>query len=124
MRFSVATRAHREIAELRGLVGGVPALDDAVEALRQVVLAIALEPFLLDQATAQRRRRLLILAGKVVFADRPPNAVEGFEWLALGCKASPWRRRKHRTASRAPAARQSAPDHGSRPTVHSSTRRH
>src|SRR5271168_242580 len=118
------SRAHREIAELARLVGGVPALDDAVEALGQVVLSIALEPFLLDQATAQRRRRLLILAGKVVFADRPPDAVEGFEWLALGCKASPWRRRKHRTASRAPAARQSAPDHGSRPTVHSSTRRH
>jgi hypothetical protein len=32
------------------LVGGVPALHDAVEALRQFVLAIALEPFRLDQA--------------------------------------------------------------------------
>jgi hypothetical protein len=27
---------------------------------------------------------LLILAGEVVFADRPPNAVEGFERLAVG----------------------------------------
>jgi hypothetical protein len=27
---------------------------------------------------------LLILAGKVVFADRPPDAVEGFERLAVG----------------------------------------
>src|SRR5271170_4807260 len=96
MRFSVATRAHREIAELRGLVGDVPALDDAVEALRQFVLAIALEPFLLDQATAQRRRRLLILAGKVVLTDRPPNVLQGFERFASGSKASPWRRRKHR----------------------------
>jgi hypothetical protein len=27
---------------------------------------------------------LLILAGQVVFADRPPDAVEGFERLAVG----------------------------------------
>jgi hypothetical protein len=58
------SRAHREIAELGGLVGGVSALHNVVEALRQIVLVIALEPFRLDQATAQRRWRLLILAGK------------------------------------------------------------
>src|SRR3954453_17942281 len=66
-------RAHREIAELGRLVGGVPALHDAVEALRQFALAIALEPFRLDQTTAQRRGGLLILAGEIVFADRPAD---------------------------------------------------
>src|SRR5438105_8415546 len=36
--------AHREIAELGRLVGGVPALHDAVEALREFVIAVAFEP--------------------------------------------------------------------------------
>ena len=44
--------AHREIAELGHLVGGVPALHDAVEALRQFVLAITFEPVGLDQPAA------------------------------------------------------------------------
>src|SRR5689334_5298788 len=76
--------AHREVAELGLLVGGVPALHDAVEALRQFTLAIALEPFRLDQPAAQRGGGLLILAGEVVFADGPPEAVQGFERLAVG----------------------------------------
>jgi hypothetical protein len=35
-------------------------LHDALEALRPLVLAIALEPFIFHQAAAQRSRRLLI----------------------------------------------------------------
>ena len=50
LAFHAPGRAHREIAELGRLVGGVPALHDAVEALRPVLLAVALEPFRLDQA--------------------------------------------------------------------------
>jgi hypothetical protein len=46
-----------------------PALHDALEALRPLILAVALEPFRLDQAAAQRSRRLLILSSEVVFAD-------------------------------------------------------
>src|SRR5438128_3168922 len=76
--------AHREIAELGRLVGGVPALHDAVEPLRPFVLAIALEPFGLDHPAAQRGRGLLILSGEVVFADRAPDAAEGVERLAVG----------------------------------------
>src|SRR5689334_19797596 len=53
--------AHREITVLGRLVGGVPALHDAVEPFRQFALAIALEPFRLDQAAAQRGGGLLIL---------------------------------------------------------------
>ena len=49
----------------------------ALASLRALVLAIALEPFGLDQAAAQRGGGLLILAGEVVFADRSPDAVEG-----------------------------------------------
>ena len=44
--------ADREIAELGGFVGGVPALHDAVETLWQFVLAVAFEPFGLDQSAA------------------------------------------------------------------------
>src|SRR5438132_10719189 len=44
--------AHREIAELGGFVGGVPALHDAVEPFRQFVLAVAFEPFGFDQPAA------------------------------------------------------------------------
>src|SRR5712671_4195315 len=84
LAFHSPSCAHREVAELGCLVGGVPALHDTVEALRALVLAIALEPFRLDQAAAQRRGGLLILAGEVVFADRSPDTVEGIERLAVG----------------------------------------
>src|SRR6516165_2315755 len=83
LAFVSSYRAHREIAELGRLVGGVPALHDTVEALRQFALAVALEPFRLDQTTAQRGGRLLILAGEIVFADRAPDAVEHRERLAI-----------------------------------------
>src|SRR5271155_4045419 len=75
------SRAHREIAEFRRLVGGVPALHDAVEALRSLALAVALEPFGFHHAAAQWRGRLLILSGEVVFADGPPDVLKGFERL-------------------------------------------
>jgi hypothetical protein len=77
-------RADTEVAELGRLVGGVPALDDAVEALRPFVLTVALEPLHLDQTAAQGGGRLLILAGEIVFANSPANALEGLERLALG----------------------------------------
>src|SRR6266446_1752837 len=76
-------RADTEVAELGRLVGGVPALDDAVEALRPFVLTVALEPLHLDQTAAQGGGRLLILAGEIVFANSPANALEGLERLAL-----------------------------------------
>src|SRR6516162_796887 len=62
--FDAPGRAHAKIAELGGFVSGVPALHDALEALRPFVLTIAPEPFGLDQAAAQGSRGLLILAGK------------------------------------------------------------
>src|SRR5437762_4693108 len=81
------SRAHREIAELGRLIGGVPALHDALEALRPLVLAIALEPFGFHQAAAQRSRRLLILSGEVVWTDGPPDVLEGFERLTVGVQS-------------------------------------
>src|SRR6516162_6685669 len=84
LAFDPPSRAHAEITELGRLVGGVPALHDAVESLRPFVLAIALEPFRLDQAAPQRGGGLLILAREIVFSDRPPDAVEGVERLARG----------------------------------------
>src|SRR6516164_4901808 len=83
LAFNTPGRAHREIAELRRLVGGVPALHDAVERLRPVALAVALEPLRPDETAAEGRRRLLILASEVVFAERATDAVECFERLAL-----------------------------------------
>src|SRR5205085_9611943 len=48
------------------------------------VLAVAFEPFGPNQPTAQRGGRLLVLAGEIVFPDRPPDPVERVERLALG----------------------------------------
>src|SRR5262249_59928974 len=78
------SRADAKITELSRLVGGVPALHDAVKALRSFLVVITLEPFGLDQTPAQGRGGLLILASKVVLADRPPEMSECREWLALG----------------------------------------
>ena len=55
--------AHREVAELGCLVGGIPALHDTVEAFRPLVLAIALEPFRLNQAAAQRGTVCILAKG-------------------------------------------------------------
>jgi len=41
-----------------------------------------LEPFCLDQAAAQGRWGLLILAGKVVLANRATDVLQNGEWLA------------------------------------------
>ena len=46
--------------------------------------AIALEPFGLDQAATQPGGGLLILAGEIVLADGPVDAVEGFKRLPFG----------------------------------------
>jgi hypothetical protein len=48
------------------------------------VLAVALEPCFLDQPAAQGCRGLLILAGEIVFADRPADVLEGGKRLARG----------------------------------------
>ena len=76
-------RAHAEIAELGRLVGGVPALHDALEARRQLVGRIAPEPGRLDEAAAQRGGRLLVLAGEIVFADRAADMLEHATRLAF-----------------------------------------
>src|SRR6516225_3187122 len=80
--FDAPGRAHAKIAELGGFIGGVPALHDALEALRPFVLTIAPEPFGLDQAAAQGGRGLLILAGKVVLANRATDVLQNNERLA------------------------------------------
>src|ERR1700730_8580241 len=56
-------RAHAEIAELGRLVGGVPALHDAVESGGQLIGRVSPEPRRLDHAAALRCRHLLVLAG-------------------------------------------------------------
>src|ERR1700757_2969485 len=50
-------------AELVRLIGGVPALHDAVEFLGPLVCPVSREPRPLDHATALRRWGLLVLAG-------------------------------------------------------------
>src|SRR5439155_7074386 len=77
-------RADAEIAELGRLVGGVPALHDAVEPVGPLVRRIAPEPRRLDHAAAQRRGGLLVLAGEIVFADRAAELFEHIRRLALG----------------------------------------
>jgi hypothetical protein len=74
--------ADAEIREFARLVGGVPALHDALEGGRQLVRPVAPEPVRLDHAAAERRRRLLVLAGEVIFADRAPDPREYRQTLA------------------------------------------
>jgi len=62
--------ADAEVTELSSFICRIPTLHDAVEALRQVLCIVMLEPFRFHQAAAQGRGGLLILAGEVVFADR------------------------------------------------------
>jgi hypothetical protein len=83
------SRAHREIAELGRLVGGVPALHNEVEALRPFFLAVALEPLRLDQAAAQRARRLLILPAKLYWPIVRRMRSRVSSGSRSGCKASP-----------------------------------
>jgi len=71
-------------AELGGLVGGVPALHDAVELVGPLVCRVTLEPSRLDHAAALRRRHLLVLAGEIVFADRAAELLEHCGRLAIG----------------------------------------
>src|ERR1700730_5332246 len=71
-------------AELGRLVGGVPALHDALEALQPLVLAVALEPCFLDPPAAHRRRGWLRLTSKIVLADGAADVREGGERLARG----------------------------------------
>jgi hypothetical protein len=47
------------------------------------------EPFGLDQATAQGRRGLLILAGKVVLANRATDVLQNGERLAPDARHRP-----------------------------------
>ena len=84
------SRADAKIAELGRLVGDVPALHDAVEAVRPFVFTIALEPFCLDQAATQGRWRLLILAGKVVLANRATDVLQNQERLARRMQGLTW----------------------------------
>src|SRR5204863_9159374 len=84
-------RTDAEVAQLGRLVGGIPALHDALKALRPLVLAVTLEPCFFDHPAAQGCGGLLILAGEIVFADRPADVLAGGERLALGvqCLALP-----------------------------------
>jgi hypothetical protein len=76
-------RAHAEIAELGRLVGGVPALHDALEGGGQLFRQVTPEPGRLDETAAQRGGRLLVLAGEIVFADRAADMLEHRARLAL-----------------------------------------
>jgi len=70
-----------KIAELGRLAGRVPALHDALE-LRHLAGCVMPEPAGLDEAAAQWRRHLLVLARKIVFADRSADLLEHRERLA------------------------------------------
>src|SRR5208282_3091068 len=83
-------RADAEIAELGRLAGGVPALHDALE-LRHLGGCVMPEPTRLHEAAAQWRGGLLVLAGEIIFADRPADLLEHPGRLARGmqCLAAP-----------------------------------
>jgi hypothetical protein len=72
---------------LGGLVGGVPALHDTVEEVGPLVRRVAAQPRRLDHAAALWCGGLLVLAGKIVIADRPADLLEHFGRLALGMQS-------------------------------------
>ena len=84
LALNAPARAHAEIAELGGLVGGVPALHDAVEFPRPLVRRVMAKPHKLDHAAALRHRGLLVLTGEMVFADGPTDTGEGVKRLPVG----------------------------------------
>ena len=71
-------------AELARLVGGVPALHDAVELLGSLVFRVIPKPRRLDHAAALWCRHLLVLAGEIVFAQGAADLLEHLRRLALG----------------------------------------
>ena len=75
--------ADAEIAELGRFAGGVPALHDALERLGQFARRVMFEPRPLNEAAAQWRRGLLVLAGEIIFADRAADLLEHRRGLAL-----------------------------------------
>src|SRR5438876_4114113 len=77
-------RAGAVIAEFGRLGSGIPALHDPVETLRHVLRDVALEPLGLDEAAAQGRGRLLILAGEGVPAHRSFQRFEEIPRFTLG----------------------------------------
>ena len=72
------------IGEVGRLVGGVPALEDALEARGEGFGRVGAEPFGLDHAAAERGRGLLVLAGEMVGAERAAELLEDGQGLALG----------------------------------------
>ena len=54
------------------------------EFVRPFVWRVTVEPNRLDHTAALRRGGLLVLAGKIVFAERAADLLEGRQWLALG----------------------------------------
>src|SRR3984893_4532073 len=76
--------ADAEIAELGRLVGGVPALHDAVEEDGPLTGRVSPEPRRLDHAAALGCGHLLVLAGEIILADRPADLLEHGGRLALG----------------------------------------
>jgi hypothetical protein len=78
------SRADGIVGKLRRLIRRVPALDDLIEPRRALFWAIAPEPSFLDHSAASGSRRLLILSGEIVLADRGPDSLQRFERFALG----------------------------------------
>ena len=67
------------MAELGSLIGGVPALHDAITLLRPFVWDVTPEPSRPDEPAALRRGHLLVLVGEIILADprRKPVASGG-----------------------------------------------
>jgi hypothetical protein len=81
-------RADAGVAQLRSLIGCIPALENQVERLRSTCVGITLETNRLYSA-ASGRRRLLILASKVAFTQSDAQLSKQFQWLAPGMKDFP-----------------------------------
>jgi hypothetical protein len=71
------------VAQLRGFVGCIPALENHFKLGRQFILAVGLEPARFDQAAAEWSGCLLVLTGKVVFALGFADVLQNFQGLPI-----------------------------------------
>ena len=91
LAFDSPARAHAEITELACLIGGVPALDDAVEFFGPLVCPVSREPCRLDHTTPCGDGACWYWPVKLYFADRAADPLECLQRLALRvqCLAAP-----------------------------------
>src|SRR5215472_377063 len=80
-------RTHTVVAQFGRLVRRVPALQDHFEFFRLISRATTLKPLRFYHSASQRRGRLEVLRGKIVFAQGFAKTIEYLKWLSFRMKS-------------------------------------